>query len=263
MAMPITSHPMPKAGDQFQMAFVTYTGHRWHLGGFYFNAEFVYRGAPTSRTVLKAKVKDLLALKSANSLGKPWIRLEEQRMRQKLEDEAQWLRWKVAINNAMVLPLLVVIPERLFSSSNYRLTRPTEVNAATFSAFRTLATQTSLPEDQDDAFPEGREVLLRHKGRERSPGVVQAAKAKFFQMHARFFCQACGFDFEDFYGVIGHHFIEAHHTVPVSELREDSKTKASDIALVCSNCHRMLHRRRPWIKMSDLEMLLKPQAATT
>lgn len=75
-----------KAGDQFQMAFVTYTGHRWHLSGFYFNAEFV-NTAPTSKAILNAKVKDLLALGSTNSLGKSWIRLKEERMRQKLEEK--------------------------------------------------------------------------------------------------------------------------------------------------------------------------------
>ncbi len=82
------------------------------------------------------------------------------------------------------------------------------------------------------------------------------AKAKFLLKDGKFVCQACGFDFEEFYGDVGQGFIEAHHTIPVSELRPGSKTKAGDIALVCSNCHRMLHRRRPWITMSDLKTLL-------
>jgi len=48
---------------------------------------------------------------------------------------------------------------------------------------------------------------------------------------------------------LGRGFIQAHHTIPVSELRKESKTKVRDIALVCSNCHRMLHRRRPWLRI--------------
>jgi predicted HNH restriction endonuclease len=44
-------------------------------------------------------------------------------------------------------------------------------------------------------------------------------------------------------------------------LRAGSKTRAADIALVCSNCHRMLHRRRPWLTMSDLKTLLTSQSA--
>ncbi len=47
---------------------------------------------------------------------------------------------------------------------------------------------------------------------------------------------------------IGSDFIEGHHTVPISELKGEVKTKVKDVALVCSNCHRMLHRRRPLAK---------------
>ena len=251
-----------KAGNQFNIAFVTYTGHRWRLIGFYLDAEFVSGGAPTNRPVLEAKLKDLRALKSANSLGKPWANLDAAETTRKLKEEAQWLRWKVHVKNAIRLPQPAAIPERLFKSTNYRITRPTEVNAATFKALRSLAKRTALPEDDDEAaFPEGREVLLQHKARERNPAVVQAAKAKFLQKHGSFVCQACGFDFVDFYGEVGRGFIEAHHTIPVSELQPGSKTRAADIALVCSNCHRMLHRHRPWIKMSDLKTLLESQRA--
>ena len=38
--------------------------------------------------------------------------------------------------------------------------------------------------------------------------------------------------------------------------RQKSKTKIEDIALVCSNCHKMLHRKRPWLKMSEIKSLL-------
>jgi len=48
------------------------------------------------------------------------------------------------------------------------------------------------------------------------------------------------------YGELGRGFIEAHHTIAVSELYRGAKTKAKDIALLCPNCHRMVHRRRPW-----------------
>ena len=69
-------------------------------------------------------------------------------------------------------------------------------------------------------------------------------------------CEACGFDFEQVYGEHGKGFIECHHTKPVSELKAGEKTKLSDLALVCSNCHRMIHRRRPWLSVSELGELL-------
>ena len=63
-----------KALDRFQIAFATYTYHRWRLIGFYLDAEFVTGGAPKDGTVLRAELTYLLALKSTNSLGKPWAR---------------------------------------------------------------------------------------------------------------------------------------------------------------------------------------------
>jgi len=35
------------------------------------------------------------------------------------------------------------------------------------------------------------------------------------------------------------------------------KTKPEDIVMVCSNCHKMLHRRRPWLKIDELKNLIK------
>ncbi|MEG3042365.1 MAG: HNH endonuclease [Clostridium sp.] len=51
--------------------------------------------------------------------------------------------------------------------------------------------------------------------------------------------------------------MEVHHIIPVSELKEDSKTNEQDIVLVCSNCHSILHRERPWLGINELKSILK------
>ncbi|MCU4768280.1 HNH endonuclease [Bacillus toyonensis] len=51
--------------------------------------------------------------------------------------------------------------------------------------------------------------------------------------------------------------MEKHHTIPVSELKEGATTKVEDIVMVCSNCHRVLHRNRPWINTEKLKCMLK------
>jgi 5-methylcytosine-specific restriction protein A len=59
-------------------------------------------------------------------------------------------------------------------------------------------------------------------------------------------CQACGFDFQEFYGEVGAGFIEAHHLRPLSTLEENVSVAvdpATDFAVLCSNCHRMIHRQ--------------------
>jgi 5-methylcytosine-specific restriction protein A len=108
-----------------------------------------------------------------------------------------------------------------------------------------------------DEFPEGKLVERKHLSRERSAKLVSAAKRKFIEDHGRLFCNVCGFDYEAVYGSRGKGFIEAHHTIPVSELRPGDKTKVADIAIVCANCHRMLHRARPWLRMGELSALVK------
>ncbi|MGG0788271.1 HNH endonuclease [Peribacillus simplex] len=113
-----------------------------------------------------------------------------------------------------------------------------------------------LTED-DLGFVEGKKKLRQHLYRERNPKVIRLAKEKFKQENGgRIFCEICGFDFYEKYGEIGEDFIEGHHTIPVSELEEGQTTKIEDIAIVCSNCHRMLHRKRPWLSKERLKTLL-------
>jgi len=249
--------PSPDKLDQlFNIAFVTYAGRRWRLVGFYLRAEFAPNGAPTPSWLLTSRRSDLLALQADNSLGKPWTGLDASAMRKKLKEEARGLRWRVSVENALSLPAAVPIPKNVFSGGNYRITTPTLVTSSTFNALRALGKKKMLPDEDESEFPEGRERLHMHKARERSAAVVKQAKEIFLQKHGKFFCQACGFDFAEAYGSVGTGFIEAHHTIPVSQLKEGSSTKVTNIALVCANCHRMLHRRRPWLSMKDLTALI-------
>ena len=55
--------------------------------------------------------------------------------------------------------------------------------------------------------------------------------------------EVCNFDFGATYGEMGAGYMEAHHIRPVSTLTVGQRTKASDLALVCANCHRVLHRQ--------------------
>lgn len=58
-------------------------------------------------------------------------------------------------------------------------------------------------------------------------------------------CMACGFDFQSFYGERGKDFIEVHHTKPLYDLNEEVMVNPeTDLVCVCSNCHRIIHRKR-------------------
>jgi 5-methylcytosine-specific restriction protein A len=114
-----------------------------------------------------------------------------------------------------------------------------------------------VEEVEEEAFREGRELYRLHRTRERDPLLVKKAKARAMQQYGRLFCCVCKFDFAARYGPIGEGFIECHHTKPLSELEAETITKVSDLALVCSNCHRMIHRKQPWLLKNQLSKLLK------
>jgi 5-methylcytosine-specific restriction enzyme A len=67
---------------------------------------------------------------------------------------------------------------------------------------------------------------------------------------------ACGFDFEEKYGDRGSKFIEVHHLKPVSSLEKETIVDLkTEMTVVCSNCHRMIHRKKD--KILSLEELRK------
>lgn len=114
----------------------------------------------------------------------------------------------------------------------------------------------SINNDEEEEFPEGKVLYRLHKQRERNSTVVK--KKKQIALEGNYLkCEICEFDFFKTYGELGQGFIECHHTIPVSNYKENTKTKVNDLVLVCSNCHRMLHRQRPWLSKEQLKDILK------
>jgi 5-methylcytosine-specific restriction protein A len=109
-----------------------------------------------------------------------------------------------------------------------------------------IVTETSLGPDEETTSNSARAPLHEdpsrfriHKRVERNSTLVsQVKKLKGAK------CEACGMDFAKTYGAIGEGYIEAHHLKPVSTL-EKMRTEldpAKDFAVLCANCHRMIHR---------------------
>jgi 5-methylcytosine-specific restriction protein A len=73
-------------------------------------------------------------------------------------------------------------------------------------------------------------------------------------------CKVCGMSFEARYGQIGKGYIEAHYLKPLrtSEGRPTELDARKDFTVVCSNCHRMLHRTDPAVAPNDLTSMMKP-----
>lgn len=112
--------------------------------------------------------------------------------------------------------------------------------------------------NDDEGFAEGKKTLRRHLHRDRNRFLKTKAIQAFKKAHSdNLYCEICGFNFYERYGEIGKDFIEIHHTTPVCEMGENEKTKIEDVVLLCSNCHSMIHRKRPWLKKEDISKLIK------
>ena len=101
-----------------------------------------------------------------------------------------------------------------------------------------------ISEEELDAGAE----TIREKRRYRYHRRIErdSSAGKKAKKHQGYVCKACDFDFEKRYGPLGEKFIEAHHLTPLSELPEGktvSLDPETDFAVLCANCHRMIHRK--------------------
>lgn len=97
-----------------------------------------------------------------------------------------------------------------------------------------------------------------HRRAERNQKLSKDAK----KFHG-YVCQVCKFDFEKQYGDLGSKYVEAHHITPMAELLKELEPVVldprTDFVVVCSNCHRMLHRTKPVLVPKELiKRLSKP-----
>jgi hypothetical protein len=99
---------------------------------------------------------------------------------------------------------------------------------------------------------EGAAKLVTHFVRERNRTIVAAKKADAMAKGGTLGCEVCGFDFAATYAELGADYCEVHHRTPLAEARGEVETKLRDLAIVCSNCHRMLHRETPFLTVEQL-----------
>lgn len=93
-----------------------------------------------------------------------------------------------------------------------------------------------------DSVKEGQILYKMHRFRERDKRIIDAKKGKVLKEIGILKCEACGFDFEKTYGSLGKGYIECHHLIPLSNFASKRETNLEDLTLLCSNCHRMIHK---------------------
>lgn len=120
-----------------------------------------------------------------------------------------------------------------------------------------VATSPMLLTDEEYTVHEGNECFRQHTERERKPELIRRKKEQAIHQSNVLQCEVCGFVFSALYGELGEGYIECHHRKPLSEYVGEQETTLVDLALVCANCHRMLHRSRDGITVERLQEIVQ------
>ncbi|MGE3366034.1 MAG: HNH endonuclease [Rhizobiaceae bacterium] len=105
---------------------------------------------------------------------------------------------------------------------------------------------------------EGRKRQVTHFRRERDAAIIQEKKRR---TPKPWLCEICHFDFNATYGDRSGDYIEIHHDIPLATYPiEGAVTDYDQLRLVCSNCHRMIHRRSTWLKVAELRSAFEAAA---
>ena len=131
-------------------------------------------------------------------------------------------------------------------------------------AYSSLFNNEIEPLDEDDAeliasrykTIEEKKIYCLHRRIERKSCVKEVKKIHGLK------CECCGLNFEERYGKLGKGFIEVHHLIPLSSLKLGECKEYDphkDFAVLCSNCHRMIHRQSD---PSDIDALRKQLKGT-
>ncbi|MGW0501711.1 HNH endonuclease [Micromonospora sp. NPDC003241] len=117
------------------------------------------------------------------------------------------------------------------------------------------------PDLDEISVREGGVTLRAHLRRERNPKLRRQKLADAKRRGVAIACEVCGFDFQRVYGDRGRDYIECHHRIPL-HVSGETNTRLSDLALICSNCHRMAHRGSPWLTIEELKVLVTSSSAS-
>jgi 5-methylcytosine-specific restriction protein A len=110
-------------------------------------------------------------------------------------------------------------------------------------------------EETLEIFNEGRIITALHKRRERNPS-LRDKKIKQLEKQNKIYCEICNTKPYINKNNLMYSIFECHHIHLLSDTNE-VVTKLDDIAFLCSNCHKMLHRiiaiEKKWFSVDEIK----------
>jgi 5-methylcytosine-specific restriction protein A len=103
------------------------------------------------------------------------------------------------------------------------------------------------------SLEEKRQIGMHRRAEGRNPRAARLAKA-----YHGYRCQVCDVDYVERLGLRGQRCLDAHHLVPFAELDTTPRRvdPTTDFAIVCANCHRLLHSELPPLTIDAARALL-------
>jgi hypothetical protein len=102
--------------------------------------------------------------------------------------------------------------------------------------------------EEDIEAQEGSPKLVSHLKRERSTNLREKKIEQVLARKKELRCEACNFSFQERYGSLGGKFCEVHHRNALAATGT-TRTGPEDLAILCSNCHRMIHLTDPMMSV--------------
>jgi hypothetical protein len=104
---------------------------------------------------------------------------------------------------------------------------------------------------------EGKKRLVTHLIKERARGLILAKRSAVRAEHGCLVCEACDLKSRDLLSPEGEACFEVHHRIPIGTLTETRQTTVEELAMLCANCHRIIHRSDPMITVEKLRERLR------
>ena len=108
-----------------------------------------------------------------------------------------------------------------------------------------------IAEDVDVSAIEGEPLLFFHVRRERSPALRKAKRDAVRNTGNPLSCESCRLVTEQAFPGLTEDIMEVHHRLPLSAVEGTVVTSLEDLALLCPNCHRAIHRTKPMLSVEQ------------
>jgi 5-methylcytosine-specific restriction enzyme A len=209
-------------------------------------------GPDTGGTAVVGWYKNAKVYREAQSITKPTHLQKENGL------NSYWI--SASVSDAILLPLdrrHLIIPRAVkggIGQSNVWYADKPESAEIVAKVLRLVESEDvdQLPDiDSEATGLEGNPRLRAHLWRERNTSIIKKKKMDVLAKTGALMCEACGFDSVKVYGKHGKGFCEVHHLTPLHKADGVVKTELKDLAIVCSNCHRIIHRIDP---MPDIKI---------